>query len=117
MSELLEVRDINAFYGDLQYLWDISLDVKQGEMAVLVGPNGAGKTTLLRSIAGLERPPSGTIMFDGEPIHALAAHRIVDRGIILVPEGRRLFNRMSVLENLELGAFNGRARREKNATL
>ncbi|MEP7285286.1 MAG: ABC transporter ATP-binding protein [Chloroflexota bacterium] len=117
MPELLEVHDISVSYADLQTLWDISLEIKKGELVVLVGPNGAGKTTLLRSIAGLDRPSTGSILFDGEPIHTIPAHRIVERGIILVPEGRRLFKSMTVLENLEIGAYNQRARPEKNTTL
>lgn len=117
MPELLEVREINVSYGDLQSLWGISLEIKKGELVVLVGPNGAGKTTLLRSIAGLDHPSTGSILFEGEPIHTIPPHKIVERGIILVPEGRRLFKNMSVLENLEIGAFNLKARREKDTTL
>jgi len=114
---LLEVRDVSVFYRDLQALWGISLEIKRGEMVVLVGPNGAGKTTLLRTIVGLHRPAKGSILLDGQPIHVIPAHRIVERGIVLVPEGRRLFGGMSVLENLEIGAFSARARREKDQTL
>lgn len=117
MPELLEVHELNVFYRDLQALWKISIEIKKGEMVVLVGPNGAGKTTLLRAIVGLHRPAAGSILLDGQPIHVIPAHRIVERGIVLVPEGRRLFGGMSVLENLEVGAFTTRARREKDKTL
>ncbi len=117
LPEVLEVHEVSAFYRDLQALWNVSVEVKKGELVVLVGPNGAGKTTLLRTIVGLHRPASGSIRYGSEAIHALPAHRIVERGIILVPEGRRLFSGMTVLENLELGAFTPRARREKEKTL
>ena len=117
MSPLLEVRGIDAFYGDLQALWDVSITIDEGEIVVLVGPNGAGKTTLLRSIVGLHPPSAGSIVMDGQPISTIAAHRIVERGIVLVPEGRRLFASMTVLENLEIGAFTSRARHEKDKTL
>src|SRR5262245_35995944 len=114
---MLEVRELAVAYGDLQVLWDISLDIHAGEIVVLIGPNGAGKTTFLRSIVGLHRPLSGSATFAGEPIHSMPAHRIVERGLILVPEGRRLFGGMSVLENLELGAFTARARQQRHQTL
>ncbi len=116
-SELLEIENLNVAYGDLQALWNVSLDIKQGELVVLVGPNGAGKSSLLRTITGLQRPTSGRILLDGHPIHKLPAHWIVDRGIVLVPEGRRLFTGMTVLDNLEVGAFTAKARREKEKTL
>jgi branched-chain amino acid transport system ATP-binding protein len=114
---MLETHGLNVFYKDLQALWDVSIEVKQGELVVLVGPNGAGKTTLLRTIVGLHRPSAGSVLFDGKPVHTIPAHQIVERGIILVPEGRRLFGGMTVLENLEIGAFNARARREKAKTM
>jgi branched-chain amino acid transport system ATP-binding protein len=117
MPAMLEVRGIDAFYGDLQALWGVSITVNQGEIVVLVGPNGAGKSTLLRAIVGLHRPAAGGILLDGKAIHTIAAHRIVERGIVLVPEGRRLFGSMTVLENLEVGAFTAKARGEKDKTL
>src|SRR6185295_15571412 len=88
---MLEVRGLAVAYGDLQVLWDVSLDVHAGEIVVLIGPNGAGKTTFLRTIAGLHRPLSGSVTLEGVPLHSLPAHQIVERGLILVPEGRRLF--------------------------
>ncbi len=117
MPPMLEVREVDVFYGDLQALWGVSLTINQGEIVVLVGPNGAGKSTLLRTIVGLHRPAAGSVLLDGQPIHTIPAYQIVERGIVLVPEGRRLFGSMSVLENLEVGAFTARARHEKNKTL
>src|SRR5919201_4240495 len=114
---MLSVYQVDVFYGDLQALWGASIDVREGEFVALIGPNGAGKTTLLRTISGLHRPGAGAIELEGAPIHALAPHRIVERGVVLVPEGRRLFGGMTVLENLEVGAFTARARRERAATL
>ena len=117
MSSMLEVQGVDVFHGDLQALWSISISVNQGEIVVLMGANGVGKTTLLRTIVGLHRPAQGSVMLDGQAIHTIPAHRIVERGIVLVPEGRRLFGSMSVLENLEVGAFTARSRREKDKTL
>lgn len=114
---MLEIRDVTAFYGDVQALWGVSLEVRQGEVVAMIGPNGAGKSTLLRTIVGLHRPASGGITLDAGPIHALAPHRIAERGLILVPEGRRLFTDMTVMENLEVGAFNPRARPERAETM
>jgi branched-chain amino acid transport system ATP-binding protein len=114
---MLEVRGVAADYGDVRALWDISLRVNAGEIVALVGPNGAGKTTLMRTIAGLHRPAAGSILFEGQPQHGLAPHRIVEHGLILVPEGRRLFGEMTVLENLWLGAYSARARGMRDETL
>ena len=113
----LEVRNLAVAYGDIQALWDISLDVCRGEIVALIGSNGAGKTTLMRAIAGLQRPRAGTITLDGAPLHALPGHRIVEHGIILVPEGRRLFGGMTVQENLELGAYTRAARQARARTV
>ena len=114
---MLEVRRLEVSYGDLQALWGASLKVDQGEIVALIGPNGAGKTTLLRSVAGLHRPSRGTIHLDGVSIERKPAHAIVEQGVVLVPEGRRLFGTMTVLENLEMGAFTARARRARSDTL
>ena len=109
MSEvILKVEKLNAFYGDAQVLFDVSLSLKRGEMLALIGANGAGKSALLRSICGLLTMKTGTITFAGEPIQARTAHRIVERGIAMVPEGRRLFPSLSVEENLILGGKTGR---------
>jgi branched-chain amino acid transport system ATP-binding protein len=114
---MLEVAGVAADYGDVRALWDVSLRIDQGEIVALVGPNGAGKTTLMRTLAGLHKPTVGAIRLEGQPVHGLPAHRIVERGVILVQEGRHLFGEMSVLENLQVGAFVARARRERPRTL
>mgnify|MGYP005842721091 CR=1 FL=1 len=114
---MLECRGIDVFYEDLQALWDVSLSVNEGEKVALIGSNGAGKTTILRTIAGLSKPAVGEIRFQGISLANKSTYEIVDLGIALVPEGRKLFSSMTVLENLELGAFNRRARRERGATI
>jgi branched-chain amino acid transport system ATP-binding protein len=105
---LLDVRGIDAFYGDFQALFGVSLSVESGQVVAVIGANGAGKSTLLRSIAGLMHPRSGDIVFDGAPVGAAPAFEVVKRGIALVPEGRRLFPSLSVEENLLIG---GQSRR------
>lgn len=117
MPALLSVRGLKAAYGDITALWDVSLDVNEGEIVALIGSNGAGKTTLLRNIAGLHKPQAGSILLDDMPLHGLPAYRIVERGVILVPEGRRLFCDLTVAENLELGAYSQRARQAKLQTM
>jgi branched-chain amino acid transport system ATP-binding protein len=107
---VLEISDLEVGYGDVRAVSGVTLTVKPGEIVALLGPNGAGKTTLLQAIAGLLRPRAGTIAWAGEDLGRVAAHLIVDRGVALVPEGRRLFGSMSVEENLRLGAFSARAR-------
>jgi branched-chain amino acid transport system ATP-binding protein len=114
---LLEISHLAVAYGDVQALWDISLVVNRNEIVVLIGSNGAGKTTLMRTIAGLQRALSGSISFEGAALHTQPPHAIVERGIVLVPEGRRLFGGMSVIENLDLGAFTPRARQQRAQTL
>jgi len=114
---MLKVENINTYYEDLQALWGISLEVNAGELVALVGPNGAGKTTTLKTIVGLLKPASGAITFDGKKLNKEAAHKIVELGISQVPEGGGIFTGMSVLENLELGAFVPSARRFKNDSL
>ena len=114
---MLEIRNLEAAYGDIRVLAGVTLTVGPGEIVALLGPNGAGKTTLLNSIAGLLRPRAGAVTFEGEDLGRLHAHLIVDRGVALVPEGRRLFGGMTVEENLELGAFANRARATKAAGL
>jgi branched-chain amino acid transport system ATP-binding protein len=104
-STILEVNDVHTYYGSIQALKGISLDVREGEVVTLIGANGAGKSTTLRSINGLNHPRQGTIHFQGKDITDEAPHNVVKLGISQSPEGRRLFPRMSVLENLQMGAF------------
>ena len=111
---LLEVCAIDAYYGDFQALFGVSLRVNASEVVAVIGANGAGKSTLLKSIAGLMRPKAGDIIFDGEPIGAAPAFAVVKRGIALVPEGRRLFPSLTVEENLLIG---GQSRRPGPWTL
>jgi branched-chain amino acid transport system ATP-binding protein len=114
---VLEVEELHAGYGELRALSGVSLRVAPGEIVALVGSNGAGKSTLLRAVAGLVRPRAGRIRWEGRDVVGVQPYRLVERGLALVPEGRRLFGRMTVEENLGLGAFTGRARREQAATL
>jgi branched-chain amino acid transport system ATP-binding protein len=104
-TPILAVEDIHTYYGSIQALKGVSLQVFEGEIVTLLGANGAGKTTTLRSINGLNRPRQGVIRFQGDDITTASAHEIVKRGIAQSPEGRRLFPRMTVTENLEMGAF------------
>jgi branched-chain amino acid transport system ATP-binding protein len=108
---MLELRDITAGYGHFTALWNTNLRVDRGEAVAVVGPNGAGKTTLLRVISGVIPPRSGDLIFEGEPLAGRPAHAIVGHGIAHVPEGRRLFPRLSVADNLKMGAFLPSARR------
>jgi branched-chain amino acid transport system ATP-binding protein len=102
---ILSIAGLSAGYGDVQILWDISLEVPKGEIVSIVGPNGTGKTTLLLAISGMVRARSGTLVFDGESIGGLSPDRIVGKGLVHVPEGRRLFPGLSVRDNLILGAY------------
>ena len=102
---MLEIRGLEAGYGDVRALSGVTLSIAAGEIVALLGPNGAGKSTLLNCVAGLVTPWTGSIHWDGEDLLALDAHLVVERGVALVPEGRRLFGGMSVQDNLELGAF------------
>ena len=102
---MLEVKNINAGYEGIQVLWDISLEVEEGEFVAIIGANGAGKSTLLKTIAGIHKQTSGSINFENNSIENLPAHAVVSRGIAMVPEGRRLFPYMTVRENLEMGAY------------
>jgi branched-chain amino acid transport system ATP-binding protein len=111
-TPILQVDDIHTYYGSIHALKGISLTVNEGEIVTLLGANGAGKSTTLRSINGLNRPRQGAIRFQGKDITTTAPHEIVKRGIAQSPEGRRLFPRMSVTENLEMGAFQRKDRSE-----
>jgi len=114
---MLEVQNLQVSYGELIALHQVNLIVRPGEMVALVGPNGAGKSTLLKTISGLLAPRAGAIRWQDKIITAASPQRIVEHGIALVPEGRRLFATMTVRENLELGAFTARAQKEKAAQL
>lgn len=114
---MLKIEEIDAYYGDLQALWGISMQINEGELVALIGPNGAGKTTTLRVITGLLKPASGSIFFRDHNLGKESAHKIVGLGISQVPEGGRIFTGMSVLENLELGAFVAEARKDKDQSL
>jgi branched-chain amino acid transport system ATP-binding protein len=102
---MLKIENLNVGYGDVQVLWDVNLEVNEGEVVALIGSNGAGKSTLLWTISGLLKPMSGTITFDGTPIHTAASDEIVSLGITQVPQGRRLFAALTVRENLMMGAY------------
>jgi len=114
---MLEIRELDAGYSDLQALWGVSLQVQEGELVALVGPNGAGKTTTLRVISGLLKATSGSVRFQGCDLGREPPHRIVELGISQVLEGGRVFTGMSVHENLELGAFPAKARRVRAQSL
>jgi len=114
---MLDVRATSVHYGAAPALWDVSLQVGDGELVCVVGPNGAGKTTLINAIAGMHRVRAGQLHFNGRDITQLPSHRFCDAGIAIVPEGRRLFTQMSVLDNLVLGSFIGRAKARRKDTL
>lgn len=114
---MLEVSHINAFYGKIQALWDVSLKIDEAEIVAVVGGNGAGKTTLLKAISGLLRPASGQVVFRGNRIDGMESYAIVELGMCHVPEGRRLFPNMSVRENLEMGAYPKRVWKHKEEIL
>ncbi len=114
---MLKVEHIDVFYGDLQVLWDVSFEVKEGEIVVLLGANGAGKSTTLKTVSSLLKPNQGTISFANIRLNDVAPHRIIEYGIAHVPEARRLFSDMSVEENLIVGALRGEARPKRNETM
>ena len=114
---MLEVRDVDVYHGDLQALNKVSLTIEDKEIVAIVGSNGAGKSTLLKTISGLLKPATGSIGFNGFELNDQPVHKIVELGICMVPEERRVFREMSVLENLEMGAVIGRARQVKDSTM
>jgi branched-chain amino acid transport system ATP-binding protein len=117
VAAVLEVESVAAAYGDVQALWDVTFSVEEGQVATLLGSNGAGKTTSLRVISGLLSPLEGEVRFRGERISGLTPHRIVELGVVQVPEGRHLWPNLSVEDNLLLGAYSRRARPDRAATL
>jgi len=114
---MLEVRGVNVSYGKIQALWDVSIEVPEGQIVGIFGANGAGKTTLLNVISGLMRPLSGEVWFMGRKIHTLETHRIVRLGISHIPEGGRLFEEMTIRENLEMGSYAPSAWRRRQESL
>ena len=109
---ILELENVHTYYGNIHALKGVSLTVELGEVVTLIGGNGAGKSTTLNTISGLLRPRQGTVRLDGKDLNAYKAHQIVSQGVVQVPEGRRVFSRMTVLENLEMGAFSRDSRQE-----
>lgn len=114
---LLEIEGIDVFYGDVQVIFGLSLHVEQGEVVSIIGGNGVGKSTLLRTLSGLIHPKAGKILFEGTAIEKAPPEEVVERGIVHIPEGRRLFKLMTVLENLIIGAYNSRADAYKDDTI
>ncbi len=114
---LLAAEGIHSFYGDVQALWDVTFDVSEGEIVTLIGANGAGKSTLLKTVAGLLSPRSGRVVLDGKDVAGEPAYRLVERGLILIPEARQLWPTMTVRENLEMGAYSRAARPERAKSL
>ncbi|GBD90983.1 high-affinity branched-chain amino acid transport ATP-binding protein LivF [bacterium BMS3Abin04] len=114
---MLKVNNINMSYGDLQVLWDVTFEVRKGEIVVLVGANGAGKSSILKTISGLQNVSKGTITFEGENVSNINPSEIIKHGIVHVPEGRKLFNEMTVEENLIMGALHGEAKEKRNETI
>ncbi len=113
---MLEVRNIDVFYGDVQVLWNVSFNVRQGEVVALIGANGAGKSTSLKTVSGLLRPARGEVGFLGEAIHTVPPYNLIERGLALCPEARRLFTEMTVDENLDMGSLRGEARQRRDRT-
>jgi branched-chain amino acid transport system ATP-binding protein len=116
-NHLLEVKGVDVLYGDVQAVWDLSIQVDEGAIVALVGANGAGKTTLLKTISGILRAKRGEVLFSGKSLMKLRPQEVVDIGISHVPEGRRLFSKLTVFENLRLGAYPPRARLQFDQSL
>ena len=116
-ESLLRVEHVDVHYGDFHALWDVSLDVEEAQVVSIIGANGAGKSTLLNTIAGVKKPSHGTVQFRGRQINGLSPYQLVVEGISLVPEGRRVFPRLTVLENLEIGSYTPKARKRKQEGL
>lgn len=114
---MLKVESLSVFYGKAQALWDVSIDVEEGSTTVVLGSNGAGKSTILNTLAGLLKPSSGNIIFEGRNINECEPYQRVEMGLSLIPEGRRLFPYLTVKENLEIGAYGKRARADSRKSL
>jgi branched-chain amino acid transport system ATP-binding protein len=113
----LQIRKLNFSYGDLKVLWDVDLEVKHGEIVTVLGANGAGKSTILRNVSRLARPSSGTITLDGTELNKLQSHEVVERGVVQVPEARRIFPEMTVVENLRMGSFVKATRKDRERNM
>ncbi|MEW5909596.1 MAG: ABC transporter ATP-binding protein [Thermodesulfobacteriota bacterium] len=114
---MLEVENVHAYYGHIHALKNLSLDINEGEIVTLIGANGAGKSTTLRTISGLMRPRKGSIRLQGEELSRFLPHKIVEKGVVQVPEGRRVFGRLTVTENLDMGAFSSRDRKRNRENM
>ncbi len=110
---MLRISKLNFSYGDLKVLWDVDLEVKDGEIVTVLGANGAGKSTILRNVSRLVKPTSGTIHLDGVELNRLQSHEVVERGVVQVPEARRIFPEMTVVENLRMGSFVKATRKDR----
>jgi len=113
---VLEIKNIDVFYGDVQVIWDVAFEVKKGEIVALIGANGAGKSTTLKTISGIVRPRKGEVVFDGAPIHKIEPYKLIEKGLALCPEARRLFVEMTVEENLDMGSLKGEAKKQRQKT-
>jgi branched-chain amino acid transport system ATP-binding protein len=114
---MLQIRRLNFSYGDLKVLWDVDLEVKQGEIVTVVGANGAGKSTILKNVSRLVRPTSGTIKLGDVELNGLQSHEVVEQGLIQVPEGRKIFPEMTVVENLRMGSFVKATRKDRQRNM
>jgi len=114
---LLRIERLSFSYGDLRVLWDVDLEVRKGEVVTVVGANGAGKSTMLRNVSRLLRPSSGTISFEGHDLAKLESHEVVELGVVQVPEGRRIFPEMTVVENLRMGSFVRSVRKDRESNI
>ncbi|MCX5880834.1 MAG: ATP-binding cassette domain-containing protein, partial [Deltaproteobacteria bacterium] len=114
---MLKIENLNFSYGDLKVLWDVNVEVTEGEIVTVVGANGAGKSTILKNISRLEKPGTGSIIFNGVDLTKLEAHEVVELGVVQVPEGRKIFPQMTVTENLRMGSYTRKARLKRDANM
>jgi branched-chain amino acid transport system ATP-binding protein len=114
---MLKIENLNFSYGDLKVLWDVNVEVTEGEIVTVVGANGAGKSTILKNVSRLEKPGPGSITFNGVDLAKLEAHEVVELGVVQVPEGRKIFPQMTVTENLRMGSFTRKARKNRDANM